>query len=98
MAFGVRCCSDLLDGNPLLVDHSNLRRLLFVPLGLGNLVAVSLLHGVINVLDHANLVLPWRLACLSNNWSTRHDLRHTTGGNFANITPVWDRLFRTAAR
>ncbi|MCY3756239.1 MAG: sterol desaturase family protein [Acidobacteria bacterium] len=71
---------------------------LFGPLGLGAFLAVSLLHAVINVLDHANLVLPWRLAWLSNHWSARHDLHHSKGGNFASITPFWDWLFGTAAR
>ena len=67
------------------------------PLGVGAFLAVSLLHAMINVLDHANLVLPWRLAWLPNHWSHRHDLHHSQHGNYGSITPVWDMLFGTAA-
>ena len=68
------------------------------PLGLRAFIAVSLLHALINVLDHSNLSLPSPLAWLWNHWSQRHDAHHSRGGNYASITPIWDWLFGTTSR
>ena len=68
------------------------------PLSVVGFAAVSLLHALINVIDHANLNVPSRLAWLCNHWSARHDLHHSRGGNYGSITPVWDWLFGTTAK
>ncbi len=68
------------------------------PLRLGAFVAASLMHALINVLDHANLRVPSRLAWLFNHWSDRHDAHHSLGGNYGSITPLWDWLFATGPK
>ena len=66
------------------------------PLGVGSFVLTAALHTLINVLHHANLRLPSRLAWLCNHWSARHDAHHHRGGNYGSITPLWDWLFGTS--
>ncbi len=68
------------------------------PLGTGAFIAAAISHSLVNVLVHANLHTPARLAWLTNHWSARHDAHHSDGGNFATITPLWDWLCGTAAR
>lgn len=68
------------------------------PLGAGAFVATAILHSIVNVLVHANLSIPARLAWLTNHWSARHDAHHSSSGNFGTITPLWDWLFGTSAR
>lgn len=65
------------------------------PMGLAAFVAVSLLHTLVNLLHHANLQLPFRLAWLPNHFAERHDTHHSRGGNYGVITPLWDWLFGT---
>ncbi len=67
------------------------------PLGAGAFIAVAVAHSLVNVLVHANLSVPVRLAWLTNHWSARHDAHHSSSGNFGNITPLWDWLFGTSA-
>jgi sterol desaturase/sphingolipid hydroxylase (fatty acid hydroxylase superfamily) len=68
------------------------------PLGAGAFIAAAIVHSLVNVLVHANLSIPARLAWLTNHWSARHDAHHSASGNFATITPLWDWVFGTSAR
>jgi len=68
------------------------------PLGPGAFAATAIAHSLVNVLVHANLSIPARLAWLTNHWSARHDAHHSSSGNFGTITPLWDWLFGTSAR
>ena len=67
------------------------------PLGAGAFAAVVIVHSAVNVLVHANLSIPARLAWLPNHWSARHDAHHSGVGNFGTIMPLWDWLFGTSA-
>lgn len=52
-------------------------------------------HTVINILVHANMVLPGRIFMLSNFWAVKHDFHHGKhlNKNFASIFPFWDLMF-----
>jgi sterol desaturase/sphingolipid hydroxylase (fatty acid hydroxylase superfamily) len=52
-------------------------------------------HTVINILVHANMVLPGRIFMLSNFWAVKHDYHHGKhlNKNFASIFPFWDLMF-----
>lgn len=58
---------------------------------------IVFLHSVINVLVHANMVLPHPLFKLTNFWATKHDFHHGhhLNRNYASIFPFWDLMFGT---
>lgn len=55
-------------------------------------------HSIINIVVHCGLDVPMLGMRLIGFLARKHDLHHTSmrGGNFASITPFWDRLFGTA--
>ena len=62
-------------------------------------LAIVLIHGLINMIVHTNLVFPHPLFALWNHWVMRHH-RHHAGHldkNYATIFPFWDRLAGTHA-
>ncbi|WP_419930668.1 sterol desaturase family protein [Candidatus Poriferisodalis sp.] len=62
-------------------------------------LTIVLVHGLINVIVHTNLVFPHPLFALWNHWVMRHH-RHHAGHldrNYATIFPFWDRLLGTHA-
>lgn len=68
------------------------------PLGPGAFAVSVVSHSALNVVVHANLRLPSRVAWLTNQWSARHDAHHSGGGDYGTITPLWDWLFGTSSR
>jgi sterol desaturase/sphingolipid hydroxylase (fatty acid hydroxylase superfamily) len=55
-------------------------------------------YSFLNILVHCGLDIPMTGLRTIGFLARKHDLHHTSmrGGNFASITPIWDRLFGTA--
>jgi sterol desaturase/sphingolipid hydroxylase (fatty acid hydroxylase superfamily) len=55
-------------------------------------------HSLINVIVHSGLDVPLFGLRVAGYLARKHDTHHTSmrGGNFASITPFWDKLFGTA--
>jgi sterol desaturase/sphingolipid hydroxylase (fatty acid hydroxylase superfamily) len=55
-------------------------------------------YSFLNILVHSGLTLPFFPFRVVSFLARKHDLHHTSmkGGNFASLTPVFDRLFGTA--
>lgn len=60
-------------------------------------LCIFFLHTVINILVHANLVLPHPIFKLTNYWAMKHDYHHGKhlNRNYASIFPFWDMMFDT---
>ena len=71
---------------------------LFGPVSLLSFGLTITAHSLINVIVHSGLDVPVFGFRIAGFLARKHDLHHTSmrGGNFASITPVWDKLFGTA--
>lgn len=61
-------------------------------------VAVLGVHSALNILVHSGLDLPFFPFRAVSFLARKHDVHHTSmkGGNYASLTPIFDRLFGTA--
>jgi sterol desaturase/sphingolipid hydroxylase (fatty acid hydroxylase superfamily) len=71
---------------------------LFGPVSLFAFFLVITAHSLVNVIVHSGLDVPLFGLRFAGYLARKHDLHHTSmrGGNFASITPFWDKLFGTA--
>lgn len=61
-------------------------------------VGVIAVHSALNILVHSGLDLPFFPFRAVSFLARKHDVHHTSmkGGNYASLTPLFDRLFGTA--
>ncbi len=67
------------------------------PISVHSFALIFLVYSQMNILVHCGLDLPGALKPFGF-MARKHDAhhRHMKAGNFASLTPIWDRLFRTA--
>lgn len=68
------------------------------PVTPGTFGCIFAVYSFLNILVHCGLDIPAPGLRTIGFLARKHDLHHTSmrGGNFASITPFWDRLFGTA--
>lgn len=68
------------------------------PITPGAFGVVFAVYSFLNILVHCGLDIPVFGLRTIGFLARKHDLHHTSmrGGNFASITPIWDRMFGTA--
>lgn len=61
-------------------------------------IGVVAVHSLLNILVHSGLDLPFFPFRALSFLARKHDLHHVSmkGGNYASLTPIFDRLFGTA--
>ncbi|MBK8234472.1 MAG: sterol desaturase family protein [Deltaproteobacteria bacterium] len=71
---------------------------LFGPVSLVTFGIIITVHSLVNVVVHCGLDVPVFGMRVIGYLARKHDLHHTSmrGGNYASITPFWDKLFGTA--
>jgi sterol desaturase/sphingolipid hydroxylase (fatty acid hydroxylase superfamily) len=68
------------------------------PLHAGTLVLLIAVHSSLNIIVHSGLDLPFFPFRIVSFLARKHDIHHTSmkGGNYASLTPFFDKLFGTA--
>ncbi len=68
------------------------------PVGFGTFAIVFGIYSLLNILVHAGVAFDVLGLRALGYMAIKHDKHHNSmrGGNFASITPIWDRLFGTA--
>ncbi len=66
------------------------------PISTISFLAIFFIHSTVNIIVHANLILPHPAFRLFNFWSAKHDIHHDKfKHNYASIFPFWDQAFGT---